>query len=93
MPLLNLLRDADAEVRKAAILALGATGDRLAITGIMATLQTGDDQMVRTCAIALENLGDPMAIPILKTVSTVVEGTVKEAVLRAVAKLTVRSGG
>ncbi len=64
-PLIAALRDADRDVRKLAVFALGNIGDPRAVEPIIAALKDGNTDFQNTAASALAEIGAPAVEPLI----------------------------
>ena len=84
--LIEQLRAEDAEVRLAAITALGRLGDRRAVSALAALL-SGDRVIVVAAAAALARIGDPQAFEALLPLLAHPDATVRQAAIGALNSL------
>ena len=91
--LIALLEDLDNDVRLAAVIALGQTGDSRAVEPLMETLYWNLDDNVRAAAVmALGHIGDPRAIERLTVALEDADDNVSDLAAQALAKIKDRPG-
>jgi hypothetical protein len=66
--LLNMVDDSqlDIEIRRAAVLQLGKSGDRRAVDQLLNYIRVDWNPLTEECIVALGRIGDPKAVPFLE---------------------------